>query len=189
MNAFENLIINIGEKCNFKTNNNKILLSFIEESKKDYNKYTSFLKIIESYWQKYKERSEISFLLRDNYHELFSFYLSEIFPLNINQLEFKDPQAPTNCDFILTIIYQFTQKEIVIIESIRDNLGIKVKTKNLLKRILGFIIASIGPIIEKVYGRPFAAQFSMLDTNKKGKYKHYGEIEVICRIAFRELSI
>ncbi|MFX1258575.1 MAG: hypothetical protein ACFFAN_11990 [Promethearchaeota archaeon] len=186
MNAFENLITNIGEKSNFNPKYNKLLLSFIEESKKDYNKYMNFLISIESYWQKYKERSEISYLLKDKYHELFSFYLSEIFPLHINQLEFKEPKAPTICDFALTLIYHFTQKEIVIIESIRDNLGIKVKTKNLLRRIFGFMIASIGPIIEKVYGKPFTAQFWMLEINKKGRYKQYGEIEVICGIALRE---
>ena len=185
MSNFKDFINNIGKVCNFKIK--ELHLCLIEESKKDPEKYNRLLELISNYWQNYKECFEISSLLKDHHEEIFTFYLCKIFPFRIEKLVFENPKALNPSDFRLSIIYHFNQREIAIIEDIKKKLGIKGKIKNILRKIFYFTIASIAPIIEKVYERPYAVQFRAKSTYEKLIYKHIDEIEVICRFNLVEI--
>ncbi len=178
MSNFKDFICNIGQECNFK--GREIRSSLIKESKKNLEKYNYILELINNYWQKYKERSEISNLLKDHYNEIFTFYLCKIFPFRREKLLFEDPKVLNPSDFRMSINYSFNQTEIDIIEEVRKKLGIK-KRINIKKRIFYFSIASIAPIIEKVYERPYDVQFRAKSYYENLSYKQDDEIVVICR--------
>ena len=73
-------------------------------------------------------------------------------------------------------------KEIRVIENIIEELNSTEKLENVLKRIFIFAISSFGPMVEKIFQRPFAFQFSSIDANQLLS----GEWEVIAIISGRE---
>ena len=73
-------------------------------------------------------------------------------------------------------------KEIKIIEEVMKELNINDSLEGILKRILIFAVSSFGPMVEQIFERPFAFQFSSIDAN----LLENGEWEVIAIISARE---
>jgi len=61
-------------------------------------------------------------------------------------------------------------------------LNIETKTESILKRLLIFAVSSFSPMVEQIFKRPFAFQFSNIDANSFDN----GEWEVIAIISARE---
>ncbi|MHA1272033.1 MAG: hypothetical protein ACTSQP_13995 [Promethearchaeota archaeon] len=185
---FQRFIKRLGKDNEFKPLNNALLNFLIKDSENKYKNYPRLLNILKEKWPKYRDRSRISHLLRDHYKEIFEFYLTVIFPFRKGGLELSDPEAPTPVDFKLVYKYRYNQKEIKLVEEIikeldiRDSLGNLVKTEGVLKRIFIFAISSFAPLVEKIFERPFAFQFSNID----GFAHENGEYEVIAVMSARE---
>ena len=60
--------------------------------------------------------------------------------------------------------------------------NIEGKIEGILKRLLIFAVSSFSPMVEQIFGRPFAFQFSSIDANQYNN----GEWEVIAVISARE---
>jgi hypothetical protein len=138
--------------------------------------------MMQNYWPKYKDGSKISYLLRDHCEEIFYFYLNVLFPFRKRGISLKNPEAPTPVDFKLEYHYHYNLNEIRAVEEVMRDLDIEEKTEAILKRLLIFAIFSFGPMVEHVFGRPFAFQFSNIDANRFEN----GEWEVIAVISARE---
>jgi hypothetical protein len=69
-----------------------------------------------------------------------------------------------------------------VIEEVMKELNIEEKLENVLKRIFIFAISSFGPMVEKIFQRPFAFQFQSIDANQLLT----GEWEVTAIISGRE---
>jgi hypothetical protein len=85
------------------------------ESKRNEKKYRELLDIIKNYWQSYKGQGAISHLLQDHYSEISSFYLTKIFPFQLERLKCGEAKAPTLVDFKFVLMYRFSVQEIRII--------------------------------------------------------------------------
>ena len=92
------------------------------------------------------------------------------------------PEAPTPVDFKLVYNYHYNLAEIEIVQDVMKNLNIDAKVESILKRILIFAVSSFSPMIQQIFGRPFAFQFSNIDANEFTN----GEWEVIAIISARE---
>ena len=183
-NIFKNFIERIGQISEFKPLKN-IMLSLKEESKRDLEKYNYLLERLNTYWKKYKENSEIAYLLEEHYEEIFVYYLSQMFPFRSEALIFEEPEAPTPVDFKIVLKYRYNKAEIEAVEEVMFKLKLKDKTIGILKRLIIFSFASIAPLIEKIFGRPFAAQFNKIEPNKR-KELDKGEILITAVISLRE---
>ncbi|MBY8988349.1 MAG: hypothetical protein KGD61_07835 [Candidatus Lokiarchaeota archaeon] len=166
----------------FKPLKNKLLYYLQKESENKYKNYPRLLELMESYWPKYREGSRISYLLRDYYEEIFTFYLNTIFPFRKRGLMLTHPEAPTPVDFKLVYTYHYNLAEIEAIKEVMNNLKIDAKVESILKRILIFAVSSFSPMVQQIFGRPFAFQFSSIDANAFNN----GELEVIAIISARE---
>ena len=134
------------------------------------------------YWPEYRPRSRISNLLTDHHEEIFNFYLNTLFPFRKGGLSYDDPEAPTPVDFKLVYKYHYNSKEIGVIREVMEELNSTDKVENVLKRLFIFAISSFGPMVEQIFERPFAFQFSNIDANQLSN----GEWEVIAIISGRE---
>ena len=92
------------------------------------------------------------------------------------------PEAPTPVDFKLVYTYHYNLAEIEAIKEVMNNLKIDAKVESILKRILIFAVSSFSPMVQQIFGRPFAFQFSSIDANAFNN----GELEVIAIISARE---
>lgn len=182
---FKKFIERVGQDSEFKPLKNRLLSSLRLESERDKEKYNYLLKILNTYWQKYKEHSEIAHLLEEHYEEILYYFLNQVFPFRSEALSFEDPEAPTPVDFKIIIKYQYNQAEIEAIEEIKFKLKIKDKTNGILKKMLIFSFSTIAPLIEKVFGRPFAAQYFSIKADKL-KNSDNGDILVTAGIGLRE---
>ncbi|MFX0048995.1 MAG: hypothetical protein ACFE8G_12625 [Candidatus Hermodarchaeota archaeon] len=179
---FRKFVERVAKDNEFKPLKNKLLNYLQKESENKYKNYPRLLELMESYWPKYKEGSRISYLLRDHYEEIFMFYLNTLFPFRKKGLNLTYPEAPTPVDFKLVYSYHYNLAEIEVIQEIMKNVKIDAKVESILKRILIFAVSSFGPMIQQIFGRPFAFQFSNIDANRFTN----GEWEVIAIISARE---
>ncbi|MHA1661412.1 MAG: hypothetical protein ACTSUT_20135 [Promethearchaeota archaeon] len=179
---FKKFITRVGIACEFKPIKNQLLNYLEKESENKYKNYPRLLELMKNYWTEYRSRFRISHLLKDHHQEIFYFYLTTIFPFRKRGLKFENPEAPTPVDFKLVYRYHFNIKEIEAVKEIIKKLNIKGNTEGILKRILIFAISSFGPMVEQIFERPFAFQFSSIDSNQLNN----GEYEVIAIISARE---
>jgi hypothetical protein len=179
---FKKFVERVAKDNEFKPLKNKLLYYLQKESENKYKNYPRLLKLMESYWPKYKEGSRISYLLRDHYEEIFTFYLNTLFPFRKRGLMLTDPEAPTPVDFKLVYSYHYNLPEIELVKDVMESLNIDAKVESVLKRILIFAVSSFSPMIQQIFGRPFAFQFSNIDANAFNN----GEWEVIAIISARE---
>jgi hypothetical protein len=121
-------------------------------------------------------------LLRDHYDEIFYFYLNTLFPFRKRGLKLLNPEAPTPVDFKLEYHYHYNLGEIKAVEVVMGKADIQAKVESILKRLLIFAISSLGPMIEQIFKRPFAFQFSSIDATALDN----GEWEVVAIISARE---
>jgi len=108
--------------------------------------------------------------------------LNTLFPFRKRGLTYEDPEAPTPVDFKLVYKYHYNSKEIRVIKEVMEELNSTEKIENVLKRLFIFAISSFGPMVEQIFERPFAFQFSNIDANQLPN----GEWEVIAVISGRE---
>jgi hypothetical protein len=179
---FRKFVERVAKDNEFKPLKNKLLYFLQKESEQKYKNYPRLLELMQTYWPKYKEGSRISYLLKDHYEEIFYFYLNTIFPFRKQGLNLSYPEAPTSVDFKLIYNYHYNLAEIQVIEDISKQLKIDTKTESILKRILIFTVSSFSPMIQQIFGRPFAFQFSSIDANQFNN----GEWEVVAIISARE---
>ena len=179
---FRKFVERVAKDNEFKPLKNRLLNYLQKESENKYKNYPRLIELMQTYWPKYKEGSRISHLLRDHYYEIFTFYLNIIFPFRKGGLTLAFPEAPTPVDFKLVYQYHYTLAEIKIIEEVLKVSKIDAKVESILKRILIFAVSSFSPMIEQIFKRPFAFQFSSIDANLLKNE----EWEVIAIISARE---
>ena len=166
----------------FKPLKNRLLYYLQKESQNKYKNYPRLIELMQTYWPKYKEGSRISYLLRDHYDEIFTFYLNTLFPFRKRGLSLTDPEAPTPVDFKLVYHYHYNLAEIDVVEEVLKESKIDAKVDSILKRLLIFAVSSFSPMIEQIFKRPFAFQFSSIDAN----HLNNGEWEIVAIISARE---
>jgi hypothetical protein len=179
---FRNFVARVAKDNEFKPIKNKLLNYLQKESENKYKNYPRLLELMQKYWPDYKNGSQISYLLRDHHEEIFNFYLNTLFPFRKRGLSLEDPEAPTPVDFKLVYRYHYNLGEIEAVQEILNDLNIEGKVEGILKRLLIFAVSSFSPMIEQIFGRPFAFQFSSIDANKFDNE----EWEVIAIISARE---
>jgi hypothetical protein len=166
----------------FKPLKNRLLNYLQKESENKYKNYPRLLELMRSHWPNYKQGSRISHLLKDHYDEIFTFYLNTLFPFRKRGITLADPEAPTPVDFKLVYQYHYNLAEINVVEEVLKESKIQTKIESILKRLLIFAVSSFSPMIEQIFERPFAFQFSNIDANPFNN----GEWEVIAIISARE---
>ena len=179
---FKNFVQRAAKDNEFKPLKNQLLNFLKKESQNKYKNYPRLIEMMEKHWPKYKEGSRISYLLKDHYEEIFYFYLNTIFPFRKRGLSLLNPEAPTPVDFKLEYHYHYNLNEIQIIKKIMKEIEIEGTIEGILKRLLIFAVSSFSPMIEEIFKRPFAFQFSSIDAHQ---YEN-GEWEVIAIISARE---
>ncbi|MFX1237989.1 MAG: hypothetical protein ACFE8P_09745 [Promethearchaeota archaeon] len=153
-----------------------------KDSVRKYKNYPRLLEILKIYWPKYQPQSRISHLLKDHYEEIFTFLLNTIFPFRKRGLSLEDPEAPTPVDFKLVYKYHYNEKELNAIQEVLNELNLDTNVEGVIKRIFPFSISSFWPLVEEIFQRPFAFQFSNIDLETLPN----GEKEVIAVISGRE---
>jgi len=179
---FRKFVLRVAKDNEFQPIKNKLLNYLQKESENKYKNYPLLLELMKSYWPQYKDGSKISHLLKDHYEEIFSFYLNTIFPFRKRGLKFSNCEAPTPVDFKLEYFYRYNYKEIDIIKEIMEQQNIEGKVESVLKRLLIFAVSSFSPLVEQIFGRPFAFQFSSIDADQYDN----GDWEVKAVISARE---
>ena len=180
--TFKSFIKRIGKETDFKPIRNQLLISLQRDSENKYKNYPRLLELMNKYWPEYSARSRISHLLKDHHKEIFDFYLNTMFPFRKRGLTYEDPEAPTPVDFKLEYQYHYNLNEIQVIKKLMENLEIEGTIEGILKRLLIFAVSSFSPMIEEIFKRPFAFQFSSIDAHQFEN----GEWEVIAIISARE---
>jgi len=180
--VWSKFINKLASECQFKPLNNALLNCLIQISESKYKNHPRLVNKMKRLWPKYSDRSRISHLLKDHCEDIFYFYLNTIFPFRKGGLKLEDPEAPTPVDFKLVYKYHYNQKEIQVIEDALKTNNIEAPTEGILKRILIFTVSSMAPIVEQIFQRPFAFQFSSIDANPLEN----GEWEIIAIISARE---
>ncbi|MFX1257863.1 MAG: hypothetical protein ACFFAN_08395 [Promethearchaeota archaeon] len=179
---FKNFITRIGKQCDFNPLKNALPNYLKKDAKNKYKNFPRLIELMKDYWPEYKNRSRISHLLKDHHEEIFYFYLNKIFPFRKGGLKFEEPEAPTPVDFKLVYKYHYNQREIEVIKNVMKDLNIQESIEKILKRLLIFAVFSFGPMVEKVFERPFEFQFSSIDANQLKN----GEWEIVAVISARE---
>ena len=179
---FKNFVVRVAKDNEFKPLKNQLLNYLKKESQNKYKNYPRLIEMMKSYWPKYKEGSRISHLLKDHYEEIFYFYLNTIFPFRKRGLSLLSPEAPTPVDFKLEYHYHYNLKEIQAIKNIMEELEIEGTIEGILKRLLIFAVSSFSPMIEEIFKRPFAFQFSSIDAHQLKNE----EWEIVAIISARE---
>ena len=179
---FRSFVERVAKDNEFKPLKNQLLNYLQKSSENKYKNYPRLLEIMQNYWPKYKEGSKISHLLRDHYKEIFNFYLNTLFPFRKRGLDLLYPEAPTPVDFKLEYHYQYNLGEIKVVDEIMKKFNIEGKVESVLKRLLIFAVSSLSPMIEQIFEKPFAFQFSSIDA----KELETGEYKVIAVISARE---
>ncbi len=179
---FRKFVERVAKDNKFKPLKNKLLYYLQKESQNKYKNYPRLIELMQTYWPKYREGSRISYLLRDHYNEIFTFYLNTLFPFRKRGLSLTDPEAPTPVDFKLVYHYHYNLAEIDVVEEVLKESKIDAKVDSILKRLLIFAVSSFSPMIEQIFKRPFAFQFSSIDAN----HLNNGEWEIVAIISARE---
>ena len=179
---FKKFVERIAKDNEFKPLKNKLLYYLQKESQSKYKNYPRLIELMQTYWPNYMQGSRISYLLRDHYNEIFTFYLNTIFPFRKRGLTLAYPEAPTPVDFKLVYQYHYNLAEIKIVGDILEEQKIDAKVDSILKRLLIFAVSSFSPMVELIFKRPFAFQFSSIDAT----HLNNGEWEIIAIISARE---
>ena len=179
---FRKFVERVAKDNEFKPLKNRLLNYLQKESENKYKNYPRLLELMQTYWPNYKQGSRISHLLKDHYNEIYTFYLNTIFPFRKKGLTLADPEAPTTVDFKLVYQYHYNLAEINVVEEVLKESKIEAKVESILKRLLIFAVSSFSPMVEQIFKRPFAFQFSNIDANPINN----GEWEVIAIISARE---
>jgi len=179
---FRKFVERVAKDNEFKPLKNKLLNHLQKESQNKYKNYPRLIELMQTHWPNYKQGSRISHLLKDHYDEIFTFYLNTIFPFRKRGLTLADPEAPTPVDFKLVYQYHYNLAEINVVEEVLKEHKIEAKVESILKRLLIFAVSSFSPMIEQIFKRPFAFQFSNIDANPLNNE----EWEVIAIISARE---
>ncbi|MHA1234811.1 MAG: hypothetical protein ACTSQL_06965 [Promethearchaeota archaeon] len=179
---FRKFVERVAKDNEFKPLKNRLLNHLQKESQNKYKNYPRLIELMQTYWPKYKQGSRISHLLKDHYNEIFTFYLNTLFPFRKRGLTLADPEAPTPVDFKLVYQYHYNFGEITVVNEILKEYKLDAKVESILKRLLIFAVSSFSPMIEQIFKRPFAFQFSSIDANPLNN----GEWEVIAIISARE---
>jgi len=179
---FRKFVERVAKDNEFKPLKNRLLDHLQKESKNKYKNYPRLIELMQTYWPNYKQGSRISYLLRDHYKEIFTFYLNTLFPFRKRGLTLAYPEAPTPVDFKLVYQYHYNLAEINVVQEVLKEHNIEAKIESILKRLLIFAVSSFSPMIEQIFKRPFAFQFSSIDSN----HLNNNEWEVIAIISARE---
>ena len=160
---FKKFLTRIGKQSEFKPLKNSLVNSLLKDSKNKYKNYPRLLEIMKKHWPEYQQQSRISHLLKDHHIEIFRFLLSTLFPFRKGGLKLEDPEAPTPVDFKLVYKYHYNLREIAVIEEVLKELNIEAPVEGVMKRLLIFAISSMAPLVEEIFQRPFAFQFSNIE--------------------------
>jgi len=160
---FRSFVTRVAKDNEFNPMKNKLLNFLEKEGEHKYKNYPRLLEMMRVHWPRYRDGSQIAYLLKNHHEEIFYFYLNTLFPFRKRGLKFEDPESPTPVDFKLVYIYHYNTKEIEAIENVMKELNIDLKLQGVLKRLLIFAISAFGPMVEKIFERPFAFQFSSID--------------------------
>ena len=179
---FKKFLLRAGKESKFKPLKNALLNYLRKDAENKYKNYPRLLELMKAYWPAYEHRFMIANLLKDHYEDIFYFYLTTIFPFRKGGLSLEDPEAPTTVDFKCVYKYHYNQKEIAVVKEVMKELNIQDNIQGVLKRILIFAVSSLAPMVEQIFGRPFAFQFANIDANQFDN----GEYEVIAIISARE---
>ena len=179
---FRKFVERVAKDNEFKPLKNRLLNFLQKESQNKYKNYPRLLELMQTYWPNYKQGSRISHLLRDHYDEIFTFYLNTLFPFRKGGLTLAYPEAPTPVDFKLVYQYHYSLAEINVVNEVLKECKLDAKVDSILKRLLIFAVSSFSPMVEQIFKRPFAFQFSSIDSN----HLNNGEWEVIAIISARE---
>ena len=115
---FRKFVERVAKDNEFKPLKNRLLYYLQKESQNKYKNYPRLIELMQTYWPKYREGSRISYLLRDHYNEIFTFYLNTLFPFRKRGLSLTDPEAPTPVDFKLVYNYHYNLAEIDVVEEV-----------------------------------------------------------------------
>jgi len=179
---FRKFVERVAKDNEFKPLKNRLLNYLQKESQNKYKNYPRLIELMQTYWPKYKQGSRISHLLKDHYNEIFTFYLNTLFPFRKRGLTLAYPEAPTPVDFKLVYQYHYNVAEINVVNEVLKECNLDAKVDSILKRLLIFAVSSFSPMVELIFKRPFAFQFSSIDANQLKN----GEWEIIATISARE---
>jgi len=187
---FQNFVKRVGKESEFKPMKSQLQNSLIEEAERKYKNYPRLLKKMKEHWPDYQQQSKISHFLKDHHEEFFNFYFNTLFPFRKRGLNIDSIETPTPVDIKLNFTYVFKPREIDAIKRIINNLDLdreENKTvdelaESTMKRVIIFTISSFGPMVQEIFGRPFAFQFSSINGQKLDS----GEYEVEAVISGRE---
>ncbi|MBD3214444.1 MAG: hypothetical protein GF311_17665 [Candidatus Lokiarchaeota archaeon] len=187
---FKNFVERVGKESEFKPMKSQLQNSLIEEAERKYKNYPRLLEMMKEQWPEYERQANISHFLKDHHEEFFYFYFNTLFPFRKRGFNIDSIETPTPVDIKLEFTYVFKPREIEAIKTIIEDLELHAENdKNIdevaestMKRIIIFTVSSFGPMVQEIFGRPFAFQFSSID----GKKLDSGEYEVNAIISGRE---
>lgn len=187
---FKNFVERVGKESEFKPMRSQLQNSLIEEAERKYKNYPRLLEKMRERWPDYAQQAKISHFLKDHHEEFFYFYFNTLFPFRKRGFTIDSIETPTPVDIKLEFTYIFKPREINAIKGIIEDLeldededkSIDEIAESTMKRIIIFTVSSFGPMVQEIFGRPFAFQFSSIE----GKKLDSGEYEVNAVISGRE---
>jgi len=101
-------------------------------------------------WNKYTYNVFISDFIHNEGLSIFSVWLAEVFPFNFDKLEISCPKGPSTVDAFLNISYEYTEKELNIIQNLLAEFNIDVDFETLAKLLLIEAVKSISKILSEI---------------------------------------
>lgn len=149
----------MGRVAEFLPFQNRLLNAMRDDAKAKYIRYPELIDEMKKKWTEgpYKKEKAIANLLVD-YEKFVMKYLKELFPFRNAGLHISDVAAPSRLDYVLTVTYEYSQKEIKLIEQIlKSKPWPKDPTvEQICKFILLYCINSFAFPIQEVFEGPFA---------------------------------
>jgi len=187
---FKNFVERVGKDSEFKPMKSQLQNSLIEEAERKYKNYPRLLEKMKEHWPEYEQQSNVSHFLKDHHEEFFYFYFNTLFPFRKRGFNIDSIETPTPVDIKLNFTYTFKPREIKAIKRIIKDLeldeeedkSVNALAESTMKRIIIFTVSSFGPMVQEIFGRPFAFQFSSID----GEELDTGEYKVNAVISGRE---
>jgi len=187
---FQNFVERVGKESEFKPMKSQLQNSLIEEAERKYKNYPRLLRKMKEHWPDYEQRANVSQFLKDHHEEFFNFYFNTLFPFRKRGFNIDSIETPTPVDIKLNFTYVFKPREIEAIKKIikhlkldqEENKPVEEIAESTMKRIIIFTVSSFGPMVQEIFGRPFAFQFASIDGHKI----ETGEYEVEAVISGRE---
>lgn len=166
---FEAFIKRMGRVAEFLPFQNRLLNAMRDDAKAKYIRYPELINEMKKIWVEgtYKKEKAIANLLVD--HEEFVMkYLKNLFPFRNAGLQISDVTAPSRLDYVLTVTYDYSPKEIKIIEEIlkSNTWPSKPTVDQVCKFILLYCINSFAFPIQEVFEGPFAFFIESIKVDK-----------------------